>query len=93
MTTEQQSPPLHLPPSMQWLDAEGIAQMIGGKTTARQVRERIVCRPDFPTALRIDGVGRNGQGMSNPRWRADEVARWLNAERERNAPRERARAA
>jgi predicted DNA-binding transcriptional regulator AlpA len=71
-------------PAMQWLDAEGVAQLIG--VGARQVRERIACRPDFPTPLRIGGVG-------HPRWRADEVSRWLNTERERQAGRKRARKA
>lgn len=57
----------------QWLDAAGVGRLIGH--TARQVRERIALRPDFPRHARIGGTG-------HPRWRADEVARWMERQRQ-----------
>ena len=62
-----------LPLGVQRLDAEGVGQMIGH--TARQVRERIALRSDFPKAVRIGGTG-------HPRWNAAEVDRWMRRQRD-----------
>lgn len=36
------------------------------------VAQTIACRPDFPKAIRIDGVGK-------PRWKAGAVMEWFEA--------------
>lgn len=59
-------------PHTTWLDAAGVGQMIGH--TARQVRERIALRPDFPRPVRIGGTG-------HPRWNAAEVDAWMRRQR------------
>lgn len=66
---------------MKWLTAQGIGVLLS--LSARQVRERIALRPDFPKPLRIAGVG-------HPRWREDEVLEWAERERQRVTGRERA---
>ena len=38
--------------------------------SASHVAQKIVCRPDFPKAIRVGGVGK-------PRWRGREVMRWF----------------
>ncbi|MFM0647965.1 hypothetical protein PQR14_26915 [Paraburkholderia bryophila] len=44
------------------------------------VRERVVCVPSFPTAIRIPtGEGRRGHAL----WKAQEVIRWTESHRER----------
>lgn len=62
-----------IPISSRWIDAEGVAALLG--YSRRTVLERIVCRPDFPKPLRI------GQ----PRWKAREVEQWADDERNRAA--------
>jgi hypothetical protein len=41
---------------------------------AQVVRERIVCLPGFPTAIRLP-LG-DGKGTAHPRWKAVEVIEW-----------------
>lgn len=41
---------------------------------SRKTAYRIIYRPGFPTAIRIDG--------GHPRWVADEVKDWFDAQRE-----------
>jgi len=63
-----------MPTSRRWIDAAGIAAMLG--FSPRQVAERIVCKPDFPKPFRLGGHG-------HPRWRMSEVEEWI--ERQRRA--------
>lgn len=42
---------------------------------AQVVRERIVCLPGFPEAIRLPSVDGNGIGF--PRWKAVEVIGWV----------------
>lgn len=58
-----------LPPDSRWLDVDGVAAMLSYERET--VLRRIVTRPDFPQPLRI----------GHPRWRADEVKAWADAER------------
>lgn len=60
-----------------WLDAKGVGAMIAQEP--RYVLERLACRPDFPKPNRV------GQ----PRWKASEIAEWMNDTREDRAPRAR----
>jgi predicted DNA-binding transcriptional regulator AlpA len=69
-----------VPLNATWLDAEAAGRMIG--YDARQFRERIACRPDFPKPTRIGGVG-------HPRWNAAEVNDWMHAERDKSRGRPR----
>jgi len=62
-----------LPLSAIWLDAAGVAEMLGYEP--RVVAEKLAPRPDFPRPARIGNKGR-------PRWRADEVAAWMEQWRE-----------
>jgi predicted DNA-binding transcriptional regulator AlpA len=66
-----------IPTSMQWLNAEGVGQMLS--TTARQVREEIATMPGFPKPARP--VGPKGT-KGHPRWLASEVHAWMEAQRE-----------
>ena len=61
-----------LPLSARWLSAEQVGQMIGHD--ARQVRERLALRPDFPRPARPGG--------GHPRWNASEVDAWMRRQRE-----------
>lgn len=63
-----------IPLDARWLDAAQVGAMLG--FSARQVQERIACRPDFPKPLRLNGHG-------HPRWKASEVQRWADNERAR----------
>lgn len=47
--------------------------------TRRYVEERIVARPDFPTAIRATGES------AKPRWVAAEVIAWFEGRREQAA--------
>lgn len=62
-----------------WLDTEGIGTMLS--KSAKEVRERIVVLPDFPTPVRFSDKLR-----SHPRWNAAEVQEWVLAQRERVSP-------
>lgn len=42
---------------------------------AQVVRDRVICLPGFPEAIRLPTVG--GAGSSHPRWKAIEVVRWV----------------
>lgn len=66
-----------IPLPMRWLTAAEVGALLG--YSERQVQNRIACRPDFPKALRLDGVG-------HPRWKASEVAQWAEKERGRGDP-------
>jgi len=74
------------PPNLQWIDAQGVASMIGGSTTARHVRERVACLPDFPIPVRVPT---ETGALGRPRWRTDEVAHWLERLRARQICRRR----
>lgn len=58
-------------------DVATIAQLL--KRSEDQVRERVVCLPDFPKAIRLPaGSG----GRSRPLWKATEVIAWADRYRE-----------
>jgi predicted DNA-binding transcriptional regulator AlpA len=59
--------PKPLPHNIIWLSAEGVGEMLS--VTARTVRERVAVLPDFPKAVRLDGI--------LPRWNAYEVDEWM----------------
>ncbi|AJZ58940.1 hypothetical protein OI25_614 [Paraburkholderia fungorum] len=42
---------------------------------AQVVRDRVVCLPGFPEAIRLPNVG--GIGRAHPRWKAMEVIEWV----------------
>lgn len=46
---------------------------------AQVVRERVVCVPGFPQAIRLPNAG--GIGRSHPRWKAIEVVKWVESHR------------
>ena len=60
-----------VPPSYRWIDAAGVAAMLG--MSARHFAERIAYLPDFPTPARIRGGDR--------KWRMDEVQRYMERQR------------
>lgn len=60
-----------VPASYRWIDAAGVAAMIGMST--RHLAERVAYRPDFPKPARVAGGER--------KWRMDEVQRWMEAQR------------
>jgi predicted DNA-binding transcriptional regulator AlpA len=62
-----------IPIEILWLDADGVGRMLG--YDAREIRERIACRPDFPKPSRIGGTGK-------PRWNAAEVDAWMRVQRD-----------
>ena len=41
---------------------------------AQVVRDRVVCVPGFPKAIRLPNAG--GLGTAHPRWKASEVIAW-----------------
>lgn len=55
-----------------WLGTAKVAERIGA--TPRQVRERFALLPDFPIPMRPGGNG-------HPKWRADEIDAWCEAQR------------
>jgi len=57
-----------------WVDAAGVAELLG--FSVGHVQTRVICRPNFPEPLCIDGIG-------HPRWEVSEVLAWAKAERER----------
>lgn len=42
---------------------------------AQVVRDRVVCVPGFPKAIRLPNAG--GLGTAHPRWKASEVIEWV----------------
>ena len=48
-----------------WIDADDVAAYLG--FSVDHTRQRILCRPDFPKALRVTG---------HPRWKRSEVEVW-----------------
>ncbi|WP_165186940.1 hypothetical protein [Paraburkholderia dioscoreae] len=42
---------------------------------AQVVRDRVVCLPGFPQAIRLPTV--DGTGRAHPRWKAIEVIKWV----------------
>ncbi|WP_321853857.1 hypothetical protein [Paraburkholderia tropica] len=59
-------------------DAETIGTYLKRSTSV--VRERVVCQPSFPVAIRIPtGAGQRGHAL----WRAAEVIAWAESHRER----------
>jgi predicted DNA-binding transcriptional regulator AlpA len=56
-----------------WIDAQSVAAYL--TVSVDHTRQRIVCLPDFPRALRVNG----GQ----PRWLRSEVEQWALAHRVR----------
>jgi predicted DNA-binding transcriptional regulator AlpA len=67
-----------IPLALRWLDASGVAAMLG--YAPRYVAERLACRVDFPQPMRVDGKG-------DPRWRAVDIQTWAEAQRERGVRR------
>lgn len=56
-----------VPLDHRWLDADGVASVLGFKT--RYVLETLSRRQDFPRPMRVDGSG-------HPRWLASEIHEW-----------------
>lgn len=61
-----------VPPAYRWLDAAGVAAMLGMST--RHFAERVAYLPDFPKPARI--------GAGERKWRMDEVQRYMEKRRE-----------
>jgi hypothetical protein len=59
-----------IPLSIDLWDTATIGQFL--KREAQQVRERIVCLPDFPKAIRLPSA----KGRAQPLWKAAEVIAW-----------------
>lgn len=62
-----------VPPEMRWLDAEGVAAMLG--YDPRYVSEHLANKPGFPRAMRANRTGR-------PRWLMSEIQEWALSQRE-----------
>lgn len=58
-------------------DVATIAQLL--KRSDDQVRERVVCLPDFPKAIRLPA---ESGGRARPLWKAIEVLAWADKYRE-----------
>jgi hypothetical protein len=66
-----------IPVEIDLWDADTIGSYL--KRSASVVRERIVCQPSFPAAIRLPNS--NGQRM-HPLWKAREVINWAESYRE-----------
>jgi hypothetical protein len=66
-----------LPVDIDLWDADTIGQYL--KRSTSLVRERVVCQPSFPAAIRLPNG--NGQRM-HPLWKAREVIDWAESHRE-----------
>lgn len=66
-----------IPLSVDLWDVSTVAQYL--KRDVRVARERIVCLPDFPKAIRLPSG--NG-GRAHPLWKAAEVIAWSEKYRE-----------
>ncbi len=62
-----------IPVSIDFWDVATIARLL--KRSDDQVRERVVCLPDFPKAIRLPA---ESGGRSRPLWKATEVLAWIN---------------
>jgi predicted DNA-binding transcriptional regulator AlpA len=62
-----------------WWQAEDVGTFLGYSSS--HILENVVCRPDFPKALRLDG--------GRPRWPSNEVRDWSLAQREQKIGRPR----
>lgn len=65
-----------VPPAYRWIDAAGVAAMLGMAT--RHFAERIAYLPGFPKPARVRGGER--------KWRMDEVQQWMVAQQREAAP-------
>lgn len=61
-------------------DVATIAQWM--KRSEDQVRERVVCLPDFPKAIRLPTTGEK-QSRGRPLWKAVEVMAWAEKYRDK----------
>jgi predicted DNA-binding transcriptional regulator AlpA len=61
-----------IPPGWQWWTAKEIASALG--YTEAVARDRVVHLPGFPKPYRV-----GGKGM--PRWKAQEVVKWMEQQR------------
>jgi hypothetical protein len=70
-----------IPLNIDLWDVSTIAQLL--KRSDAQVRERIVCLPDFPKAIRLPSE----KGSGRPLWKAVEVLAWAEQYREKKTQR------
>jgi len=68
-----------IPLAVDLWDVSTVAQYL--KRDVRVARERIVCLPDFPKAIRLPSS--NG-GRAHPLWKAAEVITWAEKYREKS---------
>jgi hypothetical protein len=75
MLAEQLKP--RIPVEIDLWDTKTIASFL--KRSDDQVRERVVCLPDFPKAIRLPA---ESGGRARPLWKATEVLAWAEKYRE-----------
>jgi hypothetical protein len=68
-----------IPVSVDLWDVATIARVL--KRSESQVRNRLICLPDFPKAIRLPV---EGGGRGKPLYRANEVLEWTRRYQERN---------
>jgi hypothetical protein len=73
----QLQPPI--PVSIDLWDVAMIARVL--KRSESQVRNRLICLPDFPKAIRLPVAG---GGRGQPLYRATEVLKWVGKYQDRN---------
>lgn len=73
----QLQPPI--PVSIDMWDVATIARVL--KFSESQVRNRLICLPDFPKAIRLPVAG---GGRGQPRYRAAEVLKWISKYQDKN---------
>lgn len=73
----QLQPPI--PVSIDLWDVATIARVL--KRSESQVRNRLICLPDFPKAIRLPV---EGGGRGKPLYRAVEVLRWVGKYQDKN---------
>ena len=73
----QLQPPV--PVSIDLWDVATIARVL--KRSETQVRNRMICLPDFPKAIRLPAAG---GGRAQPLYRAREVLEWIGKDQDKN---------
>lgn len=72
-----------IPQNFQWWTTKDIATAIGYAEAV--VRDRITHLPDFPKPARITGLGKNKDSLGKPRWKAIDVVKWMEKQKEKAA--------